>query len=82
MKKSQKTPHKDRLGNTIYEGCTVRSWRTEYDPYVESGYWLYEIVKYYKGDWYLFQKGLDYDKLDDEPYLLAELYHEVEIVED
>lgn len=79
MNSKQKTGYSDKFGNDIFEHNRTRSW--QYDPVVEKkGFWLYEEVKLYQNDWYLFEIGFDHEKQNDPPKLLKDHHLEVEVI--
>lgn len=81
--KRNPTPFKDQAGYVIHEGDICRSWR-KHECFSgineQKGFWLFEQVKSYNDDWYLFEVGFDYSSNDDVPYLLSEHYDELEII--
>lgn len=83
MTSKRNTFIKDRKGNLLFEGQRVKSWRVDECDSLNGGYWLFEIIKYYKSDWYLFCEGHEYsnDDEDDVPVLLENYCHEIELVD-
>ncbi|MBD3637220.1 MAG: hypothetical protein HUJ25_07715 [Crocinitomicaceae bacterium] len=81
MSNRRKSPYRDKDGFFLYEGDVCRSWREDILEESDQGYWLYEKVKLYKNDWYLFEIGFDYEKFEDEPYPLSDHYFEVEVID-
>ena len=63
------TPFKDRKGNTIYSGDFCRTWIPDENNKPNLGSWIFEEVRFYKNDWFLFDIHFDYENSKEEPVL-------------
>lgn len=68
----------DRSGNLLYEGDRCKSWCFD-ELHIDHGYWLFEIIGFCNGDWYLFVENHEYQDDDDRPVLLRQYLDEVEL---
>ncbi len=73
-----KTGFVDKLGQPICAHDVCRGW-IEDDIEPHHGVWVYEQVRYFKGEWCLFDISFDYENADDEPVLLAEYHQRIEV---
>ena len=74
------SPYKDKHGKVIRHGDYTRK-HTVVD-YPKHEYWLYEQVRFYMNDWYLFDVNYDYEKGDDTPHLLSKYHTELEVIDE
>ena len=74
------SPYKDKTGKVIHDGDYTRKLTVEDFPPHE--YWLYEQVRFYNNDWYLFEVGFDYETGNDEPYPLWMFHSELEVIDE
>ena len=76
------TPFKDKKNQIIHSGDICKSWSEDCNIKPEQGEWLFEKVRFYKNDWYLFDIYFDYENSDEEPVLLSEYHNKVEVTTD
>ncbi|MEX1003222.1 MAG: hypothetical protein WDZ35_13975 [Crocinitomicaceae bacterium] len=64
----------------LYEHDYCRSWH-ESGVVGREGFWMIEVIRFYKGDWYLFEPGHNYVSPDDQPVRLKDHLKEIELYE-
>ncbi|MEX1002170.1 MAG: hypothetical protein WDZ35_08655 [Crocinitomicaceae bacterium] len=73
------SPYKDKHGNVICDGDFTRQYVVVDFPKHE--HWIYEQVRFYNNDWYLFDLNYDYETGIDEPHLLSSHHFEIEVID-